>query len=333
MTDAPASASNTQDSVLRSLFDGLRPSAKPTFVLLTGQVGAGAGRAIGSIRAERGHDLVPVSADDLRAFHPRFLDETFMDSPVGRREVAESTAAWLQAALTHARENRLSVILEGAFRSPDVALGVAGRFAGDGYEVELVVVAVREEESLLAATSGSLRRVRAHRPTGFTSVLEHAETFRGTRALVAASGNDSRVNRVSVFGRRGDIVFDERRSPSVETFREVTGALVSAQSERMTSLESAQWLGELRRVTAYAHSLPAMPPVSHEALIELHQMAIQRVVPELPVPAGSEVVEIQQRRLAAELIELRRGASHHPEPTDGAAPVAQPGHRPVSLDR
>lgn len=111
MTDAASSASKTQDSVLRSLFNGLQPSANPTFVLLASQVGAGAGRAIGSISAEHGQDLVPVSADDLlRAFHPRFLDRTFMESPEGQRELAQSTATWLQAALVHARENRLSVI-------------------------------------------------------------------------------------------------------------------------------------------------------------------------------------------------------------------------------
>ena len=332
MTDVTSSSPNTQATILRSHFDGLQPSANPTFIVLASQVGAGAGRAIGSIRAEHGHDLVPVSADDLRAFHPRFLDRAFTESPEGKRELAQSTATWLQAALVHARENRLSVILEGAFRSPDAALGVAHRFAGDRYEVELVVVAVREDESLLSVTSGSLRRMREHRSFSFTSVIEHAETFRGTRALVAAAGSDALVNRISIVGRHGDLVFDERRSPGVDAFRHAASSLVSAQSERMTSLESAQWLGELRRVTDYARTLPAMPLVVREALIELHQMAIQRVVPELPVPAGSEVIEIQQRRLAAELINLRRGAPR-PEPVDGVAPVVQPAPRPASLDR
>lgn len=332
MTGVTPTLSNTKDTLLRSLFAGLRPNANPTLVLLAGQVGAGAGRAIGSIRAEHGRVLVPLSAEDLRAFHPRFLDGSFMDSDAGKRVVAASTASWLQAALAHARENRLSVILEVVFRSPDAALGVAHRFAGDGYEVELVVVAVREEESLLSAASGSLRRMREHRSFSFTSVLEHAETFQGTRALVAAAGSDAMVNRISIVGRHGDLVFDERRSPGVDAFRHAAGSLVSAQSERMTSLESAQWLSELRRVTAYARTLPAMPLVVRESLIELHQMAIQRVVPELPVPAGSEVIEIQQRRLAADLIDLRRGAAR-PEPVDGAAPVMQPVPRSASLNR
>lgn len=332
MTDAASGASKTQDSVLRYLLNGLQPSANPTFVLLASQVGAGAGRAIGSIRAEHGHDLVPISAEDLRAFHPRFLDRIFLDSPEGQRELAQSTATWLQAALVHARENRLSVILEGAFRTPDAALGVAHRFAGDGYEVELVVVAVREEESLLSVTSGGLRRMREYRSVSFISALEHAETFRGTRALIAAAASDSVVNRISVVGRHGDLVFDERRSPGPDSLGRAPESLVSAQSERMTSLESAQWLGELRRVTDYARTLPAMPLVVREALIELHQMGIQRVVPELPVPARSEVVEIQQRRLAAELIDLRRGAPR-PEPVEGAAPTVQPAPGPASLDR
>lgn len=332
MTDTTPDASRTQDSLLRALFNGLQPIANPTFVLLASQVGAGAGRAIGNIRAEHGHDLVPVSADDLRAFHPRFLDRTFLESPEGQSELAQSTATWLQAALVHARENRLSVILEGVFRSPDAALGVARRFAGEGYDVELVVVAVREDESLLSATSGSLRRMREHRSFRFTSAVEHAETFQGTRALVTAAQSDAMVNRISIVGRRGNLVFDERRSPDTDAFRHAAGALLSAQSERMTSLESAQWLGELRRVTAYARSLPAMPVGVRESLVELHQMAIQRVVPELPVPAGSEVIEIQRRRLTAELTDLRRGAAR-PEPMDATTPAMQPAPGPVSLDR
>lgn len=190
------------------------------------------------------------------------------------------------SALQYARQHRYSLLLEGAFASPEAALGVTHRFAEDGYTTHLVVVAVRPDESMLARTSTSLHRIRRRQPAQLITVREHAATVEGTCALVTTAAEDAKFHRVSVIGRSGDIIFDHTRRPDETVFADAASAFERARAERMTTLESTQWLSELRRITEFAQRLPSMPAPTRDTLIELHTMAAQRVIPELPVPPG-----------------------------------------------
>lgn len=329
----PESTGDALDAmVMQALFAGHAAQQEPTFTLLAGQAGSGAGRWIPQLLQPHDGGAVPLSAQDLRAFHPRFLDASFRSSSDGRRELSESAAHWLQLALRHGREHRRSMLLEGAFVSPDTALAVAHQFAESGYAVHVAAVAVRADESLLASTSTALRQIREQQPSHIISAREHAATYTGTRALTAASEVDPAVPRVSVIGRDGTFSFDQRRSPNGETLAGATRAWDLAQAERMTALESAQWLGELRRITEFAYTLHPLPAPIREALIDLHELAARRVVPELPVSSGSELQQLQERRHLEALTELTRSIDHQAD-QDAAAPSMQPTPSTGDLER
>lgn len=332
MTDAGDPAVTDREALVRrSLFNGTRSSSNPTFLLLAGAPGAGAGRAIAQLRQLHGHDLVPIASEDLQAFHPGYPEPRFRESAAGQQELSQSAASWLQASIAHARENRISLLLEGAFRSPGTALAVAHRFADSGYQVHVVVVAAREDESLLTATSRGMRQAQQRVPSHFITPAENERSLADVDALVAASAADSTVDRVSVIGRRGQTVLDAARTDEA-AMADASAAFRTASTERMSALEATQWLSELRHMTEYARSLRSIPATATESLIGLHEMAIRRVVPELPVPAGSEVVRIQQERLAAELMSLRR-IHASVEDVDVAAPVVVPTGPGASISR
>lgn len=326
-----ADAAQVQDVVLRVLFDGAEPSDAPTFVLLAGASGAGAGRAIARLRREHGGDLVPITVEDLQAFHPRYLDSWFRQSPEGQQELSRHAAGRLQAAITHARENSYSLLLEGAFHSPETTLSVARRFADTGYDVHVVAVATRDDENLLTTTSRGLRRMQSGQVGQFVTPADSAQSVREVSALIVAAAVDPNIDRVSVLGHRGESVFDERRSPSGMLSR-AFAALNEARSMPMSALDAAQWLSELRHMTAYARSLRSAPPAALECLIELHEMAARRVVPELPVPPGSEVVRIQQARLTVDVATLRQLQARI-EVVDVAAPTVAPTESGPSVSR
>ncbi|MCK3769406.1 zeta toxin family protein [Microbacterium aerolatum] len=308
--------------VLRSVFNGARPTPHPTFVLLAGSLGAGTGRAIALLREMHGGDLVPIASEDLQAFHPRYLEPRFRASAAGQKELSQAAANWLQASITYARESRYSLLLEGAFRSPRTALAVAHRFADSGYQVHVVVVAARGEENLLSATSRGLWQMQQRLPSHFVTPAKSERSLADVDALVAASAGDSIVERVSVIGRRGQTVLDAHRSDPAG-MADVSAAFRASCAERMSALEATQWLSELRHMTEYARSLRAIPNEAMESLIELHDMAIRRVVAELPVPPESEVVRIQQEKLVADLAVLRR-AHEVSGVVDAAAPIVTP---------
>ena len=310
-----------QEEILPLLFGDAPTSETPAFVILTAQAGAGAGRAHGWLATEH-PGIVALHAPDLAVFHPRFTDPGFTGSIEGQKQLAKVTGEWLQGCIAHARERRHSVVLEGTFRNPDVALATCERFAASGFDTRIVTVAVRPDESLLSTVSRYLRGRLEVRPTRFVTADEHRLTFAGARELIAAA-ESSTVGRVTVLGRHGQVVFDRPRA-GTDPVAGAAQALRAAQSQRMSALESAQWLSELRKVTEYARSLRMLPTQLRESLVSLHEMALRAVVPQLPVPEGSEVVRIQTEKLTADLAGLREAARKVPEPDVAAPAVAVP---------
>ncbi|GEK86664.1 zeta toxin family protein [Microbacterium aerolatum] len=328
---AETSAADLEALVLRSVFSGAQSAPHPALVLLSGASGAGAGRAIALIRRMHGGDLVPILSEDLQAFHPRYLEPPFRASAVGQNELSEAAASWLQASIAHARENRYSLLLEGAFRSPSTALAVARRFAASNYQVHVVVAATRSEESLLSATSRGLRQMQQRRQSRFVTPAENELRLADVDALVLASVADSAVQRVSVIGRRGQTVLDAHRADPT-AMAGASAAFRASCSETMSALEATQWLSELRHMTVYAQSLRSIPDAAVESIIELHEMAIRKVVPDLPLPPDSEVVPIQLVALRSRLAALKQRADRHDSP-DIAAPIVTPSAPGTSILR
>ncbi len=332
MADSPeTSASDPEVLVLQSVFNGAQPASHPALVLLAGASGAGAGRAIALVRRMHGGNLVPISSEDLQAFHPRYLEPSLRASTAGQNELSRAAASWLQASLAHARENRYSLLLEGAFRSPSTALAVARRFADSNYQVHVVVAATRSEESLLSATSRGLRQMQQRRQSQFITPAENERSLADVDALVSASAADSAVDRVSVIGRRGLTVLDAR-SADPTAMADASAVFRASCSERMSVLEATQWLSELRHMTEYAQSLRSIPDAAVESVIELHDMAIRKVVPDLPVLPDSEVVPIQLASLRSSLAALKQRADRHDSP-DIAAPIVAPSTPGTSISR
>lgn len=312
-----------QRDILPQVFGKESNSSDPTFVLLSAQPGASGARTTGRLLAEHGEDMAVISGHEFRAFHPQVTELEASGSADAARILSETTAEWLRASMAFARENRRSLLLEGSFANPAAAVGLAQRFAGAGFRTRVVVVSARWAESLLSTASQYLRGVQAGRPSHFVSRDEHARGFDGTRALTAAVEDAEVVDRLTVIGRDGGPVFDVEREGWEHPFGGATAALVKAQSQRLTSLQSAQWLSELRRVTDFASTLRDVPRPLTELLIELHETALREIIRELPVPAGSKVIPTQERRSGADLVALRRTLAVE-RPVDAAAPSVTP---------
>ncbi|MCR2811280.1 MULTISPECIES: zeta toxin family protein [unclassified Microbacterium] len=303
--------------------DGDDRNTDPVFVLLSGQPGSGVGRATGRLRAELGGDAAVLSAELLRPFHPRFAEASASGSMESSRELSEATAEWLRAGMRFAREHHRSLILEGSFANPATALGLVQRFRTDGFATRVVVVAARRAESLLSTVSGYLRAVEAGRAGGLVSREIHDQGFAGTGALAAAAEKSDAVDRVTVLDRVGAAAFDAVRTGVDRPFQGAAAALRAAQSQRLSSLESAQWLSELRRVTEFAATLRNVPRPVTEVLIDLHETALREIIPELPVPSGSRVVAAQEHRSASDLVTLRKLLVAE-RPVDATGPVVVP---------
>lgn len=279
------------------LFDGASQGPTPELHLLPSQHASGRSRAAGTIAS----DAVWVCSADLEVIAGSVAGNGD-DDP---RQVA---AEWVQRGLALARERRLSVVLEGRFRSPVLAAGIVRLFGDAGYRTSLTAVAERWAEVRMSDASGRFDALRR----GHASAGEDAVDRVDLAAIVGSAG----VDRVTVLDRTGAYVSGGERG-SVG-YAAAPSALEDAAADHLGTLRSTLWLSQLRRMTRFAGELRTAPRWAVDELIDLHEVALSEIVPELPIPAGSETMRVQVERLTTTLTTLRRAVQ------DDAADLAAP---------
>ncbi|MFJ8195282.1 zeta toxin family protein, partial [Streptomyces sp. NPDC096094] len=135
------------------VFRGYEPQGSPVLVLLGGQPAAGKSQAMAATQQRHpGRHLVPLTGDELRHLHPAIDRLRKTDAQTLEAGTAQASGAWVRMSIEHALRNRHSLILEGVFRDPGMTMRTARQFAEEqGYAVEVVALAVREERSRLDA--------------------------------------------------------------------------------------------------------------------------------------------------------------------------------------
>lgn len=306
----PGTASTSDDPqvilaqrILPAVFADTRSTDAPRLVLLSGQTGSGRARAISHLLREDADGMAVISAGLLRSFVPR---EEYEDADADR--VAATSASWLIACMRHAREHRLSLLLDGPMPA-GAAEGVLTTFGQVGYRTNVAVVASARAESLLAVASAYASSDRVRRPSELVPVEQHDRDLEEARALLATAGAVGA--RLTVFDRDGGIAADQVDGPAA------VRAFNGASRTPMSTLQTVQWLSELKRVTAYARQASSPLPELAPHLVALHEVAIREVVPNLRIPTGSVVTRDLESRLASELVVLRRHAA--PERARGSA--------------
>jgi hypothetical protein len=310
-----------QRDILPLYFPAGDPAGSPEFVLLAGQPGAG------RLRATRPAGLVGipvVDAAELQAFHPDYARLHASRAPEAAVELTQTARGWVAACIRHARENRRSVVLDGAFLDPAVAARAAEGFAATGFTTRVVIAGSRRAESLLTVTSAYLQDLRVRRPSVLVAVDAHDDGLDATRRLAASLEETGWVDRVTVLTRSGQVAYDASQDPGAAAFDGVVAALVAAQSERMNRWDATQWLSELHHVTDYATSLRVMPDGIGQLLVELHETALRQVIPELHVPTVGTFRSMIEQRTRARLTDLRQASRVVPA-VDAAAPIVAPG--------
>ncbi|WP_295575009.1 hypothetical protein [uncultured Microbacterium sp.] len=270
------------ESIEPLLFARAQSVTHPSLTLLASPLAIGRSRALSRFSDES----VVLNAADLR-----------MLAPV-EGDAAEAAASLLQLSLAHARHHRFSVALDGRFRTPGVAVGLARLFASSGFSTRFVAIAEREAEVKLSAASSRLlewRRGAGDATGGRTGPVTVLPVLSGV------AENPSAVQQVVVLSRTGDVAF---RSANADHAGAVS-AFEAAAAERLGTLRSTLWLSQLRHMTRFLGSQRSAPRWAVDDLIDLHEFALTEIVPELPIPADSEFNRIQVARLSATLSVLR----------------------------
>ena len=160
-----------------ALFRTESPSRNPTLILVGAQPGAGKSRVNATVMSEHPEPVVAIIGDDLRAFHPAYIDLIRSEPTVMPDATAQASGQWVERSIAYAAENGISVLVEGTFRRADVTLSTARRFKERGFRVQVVLLAVSPEVSRLSIARRYLRDVETSGHGRFTSLVAHNAAY------------------------------------------------------------------------------------------------------------------------------------------------------------
>jgi hypothetical protein len=198
--------------------------------------------------------------------------------------------------------------------TPDIPAEMLASFADAEFTTRIVSVSARQTESLLSVVSAQLREAEIE---ALGTVESFDEDWSSSRSFVRSTQADADAYRVTVMDGDGNIPFDGSGEGAVRAFDE-------ARLLPMSNLQSVAWLGELRRLAAYAVSgVPSRPSTSiREALIRLHEMALHQVLPQLPIRRDGPVAAAQLASLLKQRDRLAQ--DHRFDTSERARPSVQP---------
>lgn len=325
MTGEAAAASDVfAHDILPVIFGQDAPSAQPSLVLVVGQPGSGRARLARHLLSDN-PDAVILNVDDLAAFHPEYLELTRRRPFDASAAMAPAIADWLSQGITHALLTRRSLILTSTVNDPTIAIGTAAVFADAGYATHIVVVAARRSESLLTTASQFHAARRMTLPARFVDVSTHRRGWIGTRALVRDVATDASLDHLTILDREGSLLFDARQGTDLSA----APSILDAHDRRpISTLAAVEWFAELRRVTEYVHDSRDHSAPIIDVLVELHELALNEVLPLIEVRQKSSFMIEQERRLTQELVELRRLLPARREP---GSTTTGPAHVPPSV--
>lgn len=193
--------------------------------------------------------------DDLKASHPDYLRLLAEDPRHAGAAIRTDYRSWFAQAEAFVRRHRGDVLIEGAPGSAEELFASVGPFAADRYPVDLVILAVREADSLLATALRYARALQIGGLARFTSRAGHDTCVNGLAETVARAEQHPAISSITVIRRDGTALLRQEHG----SVGEASWALAAEQLRPYADQEAVQFLQlhqALRRaLTQHRHEL------------------------------------------------------------------------------
>ncbi|MFG3499284.1 zeta toxin family protein [Streptomyces sp. NPDC047928] len=220
-----------------SYLNAIVPRDDPRAVYVLGQPGAGKLLAARMVKRAMRPGTTQLVGDDFKAQHPDYLRLLEEDPRNAGAAIRADYRAWFAKAEAYVRRHRGDALIEGAPGSVEEFLASALPFAADGYPVELVVLAVRQADSLLSTALRYARSLQRGGYPRFTSRAGHDACFRALADVVDAAQRHPAITAVTVIRRDGEALLRQESGG-----RRATWALAAERMRPYTEEEAAQFL-------------------------------------------------------------------------------------------
>lgn len=216
---------------------GLVGRDDPQAVYVLGQPGAGKLKAARMVKRAMRPGTTHLVGDDFKISHPDYFQLLRDDPRNAGAAIRTDYRAWFAQAEAYVRDRRGDVLIEAAPGSVEEFLGSALPFAGAGYPVELVVLAVREADSRLATALRYARAQQLGLSGRFTSRSGHDQCYRALTEVVDVATSHPAIMAVTVIRRDGQALLRQEGHGGRASW-----ALAAERQRPYTEEESAAFL-------------------------------------------------------------------------------------------
>lgn len=224
-----------ETEVLPDVFASSSAQAPPVVVLLGAQPGAGKTRAGQFAQELHGGGLTAIVGDDFRALHPDFK-RLQRDDPEAMPQVTQAVSGPLvKRCLEYARAHRISVLVEGTFRDPDMVLATTRSFREAGFDVHVVALAVPPEVSR-ASTLGRFYETLGTDQNRWTPPAAHEAAVAAMPRTVAHLARATQVGRFTILDRDG-VMLEDSADPGPQREEQMRSRIEIVYRRPLTTAE------------------------------------------------------------------------------------------------
>lgn len=182
----------------------------PVAVIFGGQPGAGKSRAVDDALDELNvkGGAVQIIGDDLRGYHPSYDALLSKDDKTAAFYTDRDTGKWVEKCITHAKERRVHVVIEGTMRNSDTVAATMNDFRNAGYQIDARALAV----NFRLSNQGILQRYenqKIDRGAGrMTTAKAHQDAYDGMPLTIDRIEREKLADRITIYRRGGEAIYN-----------------------------------------------------------------------------------------------------------------------------
>ncbi len=222
-----------RDQIVPLFLTGPPAQRSPVVVIVGGQTGAGKTAVTGMVQRALGGPggFTTVNMDFYNPMHPSFDRWQAEDEATASARVRPDGERWWAKAQQYAIEQRHHVVLESAMRDPSEFEDIAARFRGEGYRVEVALLAVPPALSRLGILNRYLDEVEEVGHGRYIDPAVHDECCDGVLRGAAAVDEGGLAHTAFAFRRSGEVVYANHAGAD-DTWREPARLAEAVEEER-----------------------------------------------------------------------------------------------------
>lgn len=201
------------NTIYEDLINNKTKSKNKVAFILGGQPGAGKSGLTRLI--EEKYEVIVINGDEFRKSHPHYLElkEKYGDNYV--LYTAKFSGKMVETLINKLSNNGYNLVIEGTLRTYEIPLKTAKVLKDKGYEVELHLVQVRPELSLLGTFMRYEDMLEVGTVARETPVEHHNNVVKNIPDNLNIIYKEKLFDNIKVFNRAGDKLYSLKDTPNI----------------------------------------------------------------------------------------------------------------------